>query len=109
MFGRGRFNQLLSKENIYLFDVFLVNHISHYLGKANIGLSYFLPGFNNGDIKSIMEGIIGSYGNPCGKAFARKWNLYHGVDQTKTIRTTLGTINYLNKMKKKMRLKEEQE
>ena len=32
------FDQLLSEDNVYLFGVFLVADVSHYLGKVDIGL-----------------------------------------------------------------------
>ena len=66
-----------------------------------------MPGANDADIEFIQRIIIDSYGNLRGKDFARKRNLWHGVSQTETTRATLGTIDYLNKLKMEKRKEEE--
>ena len=66
-----------------------------------------MTNFSNDNVELIVQGIVASCENLRGKDFARKQNLHHGVTQTKTTRSTLGTINYLLKTKKDMRLKKE--
>ena len=100
------FHSLVSEENIYLFGVFLINDVSHYLGKIDIGLGQFMPSYAAEDVEAVQQSIISTYGNVRGKDFARKRNLRHGSSQTETTRATLGTIDYLNRMKKEARLKQ---
>ena len=52
----------------------------------------------------MHRAIVSCYGNIRGKDFARKQNIRHGSSQTETTRTTLGTIDYLNKVKREARL-----
>ena len=103
------FDQLLSEENVYLFGVFIVDDISHYLSKVDIGLGQLIPGFASEDTEAVLQAIISSYGNIRGKDYARKRNLRHGASNTETTRATLGTIDYLNKVKREARLKKVEE
>ena len=48
-------------------------------------------------------------GNIPGKDYARKRNVRHGASITETTRATLGTIDYLNKVKREARLKKVEE
>ena len=102
------YDQLLSEASVYLFGVFLVNDISHYLSKCDVGLEELLPDSSREEVQLVMSYLTSIYGNVRGKDFARKYNLRHGVGQTETTRATLGTIDYLNRIKKEARMKLEQ-
>ena len=58
------------------------------------------------EVLGVFQRVIEYYGNLRGKDFARKKNARVGASHTETTRATLGTIDYLNNLKKKKREKE---
>ena len=66
------FDNILTEENVYFFGTLMLDGVTHYLGKIDLGLSHFLPGADDADIEFVQCTIIDSYGNLRGKDFDYK-------------------------------------
>ena len=103
------FATMMNEDNIVVFGTLMVADLIEHLGKVDLGLSPLVPGVEEEVVTLITQAIINTYANLRGKDFARKRNARKGDMQTETTRATLGTIEYLNKLKKQKRKKEAEE
>jgi hypothetical protein len=103
------FHSLLNDENVLRFGTLMIADMVEHLSKIDLGFSQFMPDADKDDVAAVANIIVDSYSNLRGKDYARKRNNRMGATQTETLRSRLGTIDFLHKLKKEKRLKEAKE
>ena len=101
------FHNILKDKNVALFGPGIIEDIVFLLSKQDLGFAQFMPGAEDDAVEAVFKRLVDSYGNLRGKDFARKRNAKDGDGSKETTRATLGTIEYLNKLKKEKREKEQ--